>query len=56
MKTGINLQNLIQNLKLDYPEIIQLSDDADGYIRLIGYVILLISLAYKLFIILYNKI
>ena len=38
MKTEINLQELIQNLNLDYPEIIQISDDINGRVRLIGYV------------------
>lgn len=38
MKTEINLNQLTQNLKLDYPELLQITDDSDGYIRLIGYV------------------
>ena len=38
MKTEINLNQLAQNLNLDYPELLQITDDSDGYIRLIGYV------------------
>ena len=37
MKAEIKLDQLIQNLRLDYPELIQISDDSDGYIRLVGY-------------------
>lgn len=38
MKTEINIEQLVQSLGLVYPEILQISDDSDGYIRLIGYV------------------
>lgn len=38
MKTEINIEQLIQTLKLDYPEIIQISDSPSSRVRLIGYV------------------
>ncbi len=38
MKTEINIEQLIQTLNLDYPEIIQISDSQSGRVRLIGYV------------------